>query len=297
MKKSLLAIAMVCGMSATYAQDLTSKKGEPILPETGDWAIAFDAVPFLNYAGRMLSNAGATSPNATWTDSNTMTIMGKMFKDEKTAYRAMVRIGYGTDTYKGMVGANGATPPTFPALPQQVEDKAKVSSHAIVLGAGMEMRRGKTRLQGFYGADAMLIKAGTKYSYEYGNAMDATYTNPASTNFQGQTGQSNLNVGSYVGRATEIKTGSMFGFGVRGFIGAEYFIFAKMSIGAEYGWGLGISKSGKGEITYQANNGGNPSDITEETQGSSNWGFDTDISKWWSPFGSSNGNLFLALHF
>ncbi len=32
MKKSLTLLAFVLGMSGAFAQDLTSKKGEPILP-------------------------------------------------------------------------------------------------------------------------------------------------------------------------------------------------------------------------------------------------------------------------
>jgi hypothetical protein len=43
MKKSVFMIALAFGVSSAFAQDLTSKKGEPILPEAEDWAISMDA--------------------------------------------------------------------------------------------------------------------------------------------------------------------------------------------------------------------------------------------------------------
>ena len=49
MKKSILAVAVLLGTSATFAQDLTSKKGETYLPESGDWSISIDATPLLGY--------------------------------------------------------------------------------------------------------------------------------------------------------------------------------------------------------------------------------------------------------
>jgi hypothetical protein len=56
MKKSLTLLALVLGMSGAFAQDLTSKKGEPFLPEAGDWGLGIDANPFLEYAGNFFGN-------------------------------------------------------------------------------------------------------------------------------------------------------------------------------------------------------------------------------------------------
>ena len=60
MKKSITILAFAFGITGAFAQDLTSKKGEPILPEAGDWAIGIDATPFLNYAGNFF---GKTTNN------------------------------------------------------------------------------------------------------------------------------------------------------------------------------------------------------------------------------------------
>ena len=71
-----------------------------------------------------------------------------------------------------------------------------------------------------------------------------------------------------------------FGIGVRGFIGAEYFIFPKIAIGAEYGWGIGYQMSGKGKQTVESINAGTTiGEVETETAGSSKFGFDTDINQ------------------
>ena len=62
MKKRVLLVASIFAATFTFAQDgaeLTSKKGETILPEAGDYAIGFNAAPFLNYAGNLFSSAGS----------------------------------------------------------------------------------------------------------------------------------------------------------------------------------------------------------------------------------------------
>ena len=61
MKKSVLALALAFGVTTAFAQDLTSKKGEPILPEAGDWGISTDATPFLNYAGNFFGKSAFNS--------------------------------------------------------------------------------------------------------------------------------------------------------------------------------------------------------------------------------------------
>ena len=160
MKKSVLLLAAAFGVSGAFAQDLTSKKGEPFLPEAGDWSIGIDAAPFLNYAGQMLSNAGASAPTFGFNNGSfNNVIQGKMFKDEKTAYRAGIRLGFGGSKSVNEVAklyADPAAAPTsyaFPSEAEVVENERKWSSRNIALTGGMEMRRGKTRLQGFYGGE------------------------------------------------------------------------------------------------------------------------------------------------
>lgn len=266
-----MALALiVTGVIAQETGGMTSKKGEAILPEADDWALSIDAVPVMNYLGNMLNgNLGNASPSFGYPNAP-LAITGKMFKDEKTAYRAMIRLGFGSTNMNNYVDDNINT--TDPNV--MVSDSWKASYNNIVLGGGIEMRRGKTRLQGFYGGMLMFGIGGGKNTYTYGNAFSSTNTTPTST-----TSWSPITATSAASRTTESKAGSTFNLGLRGFIGAEYFIFPKMAVGCEFGWGLGMSSTGEGEVTTEAWDpvGLAAKKTTSKTGKSSKFGLDTDV--------------------
>src|SRR5207244_777195 len=57
-------------------------------------------------------------------------------------------------------------------------------------------------------------------------------------------------------RIIDISDGFLFGFGVNGFLGAEYFFAPKMSLSAEYSWGLLYATTGEATATYETWTGG-----------------------------------------
>ncbi len=321
MKKSIALVAMAFGVTSAFAQDLTSKKGEPFLPEAGDYAIAIDATPFFSYAKSFIgAGVGASSPSWNFATNN-MTIWGKMYKDANTAYRAGVRLGFGSQSSRNnvtdLLNAQTNTVVTFPDQDVMVENKMKQSQTRVGLTAGIEKRKGKTRLQGFYGAEVGISFSSDKNKYTYGNALAAT--NAASTTvnvnaadefFDPTTGLSMGNVGTpgiqgLIGNArqTEMKSGAAFGIGVRAFVGAEYFMFPKISIGGEFGWGLGFNMQGKSKTTWEAIGQSNAAgsvattgSTTIEGAKSSSFGIDTDNMT--GVFGAMPaGTIRLALHF
>lgn len=281
---------MAFGMSAAFAQEgLTSKKGEPYLPESGDWALGIDAAPVLNYFGAFLSNAGAAAP--TWgysTGNQPLTITGKYFTDAKTAYRAMVRIGFGSTKTTGYNNDDTYTGTSINK--PQVTDTKKASYNNITLGAGLEMRRGKTRLQGYYGGMLMFGFGGSSNTYTYGNAITKTDNTPTRTDYGDG---NNIGGGEW---ATTKKMGSTFMLALRGFIGAEYFIFPKIAVGAEFGWGLGLKSTGDGQTDSEAWDpaGSTVATKNKKTGGTSTFGLDTDIN---SSMMMPTGMLTLNLHF
>ena len=100
MKKSILAVAVLIGTSATFAQDLTSKKGEAFLPEAGDWAISIDATPLLGYVQGIFGSNGSSAAGS-WSFLNgNNTITGKYFATDDMAYRGGINIGFSTVTDK-----------------------------------------------------------------------------------------------------------------------------------------------------------------------------------------------------
>ncbi|MFM7054774.1 MAG: hypothetical protein ACKOX7_08535 [Bacteroidota bacterium] len=233
MKKTVLMIACALATTVVSAQDMNSKKGTPILPASGDWSIGIDASSLLDYAGNLMNGSNSAFV-FDW--QNPGVITGKMMKDDNTAYRVGVRLGFGSNT-------EGSGDTTSGAL-----SETKVSGNDINLSAGLQMYRGQGRLKGYYGAEAGLGLSGAKTTYSYnGNAS--------------------------AGSTLEEKAGSTFGLAIRGFIGVEYFFAPKMSISGEYGWGLGLSSTGEGETKTADGSGGSDSSKTGK---SSSFGIDTD---------------------
>src|SRR5689334_347325 len=218
MKKLFLSLALASAVAfASNAQDMTSKKGVPILPEANDWSIGFDATSLIQYFGN-LANGNTNNNNSTLGPQQNLTLVGLMVKDESTSYRAKVRIGLGSTSQEGAV-ADSTTTPT------KVETS---NGFNLTLGAGIQKNRGKGRLRGIYGAELDIMVGG-------GTDVKNTYTEPVPA--------------VAMSHVTEIKGGSTFGVGLNGFIGAEFFFAPKMSLSAEYGWGLNFSSTGEGETT------------------------------------------------
>lgn len=311
MKKRALLFALLLSGTAftTNAQtEAVSNKNDVVMtPEADDWAISVDATPFLNYFGNMLSSAGNSAPTANYANGLPWAIRGKMFVDENTAYRVGVRLGFGSTTMSAMVddySDNMSTPPTYPTMPAEVEDTYKAGYNGIVLTGGMEMRRGKTRLQGYYGGELLFGMSGTSGSYTYGNAIN---TNTDATRVDGAVGTGSATDWGSNGtfdyafndaRITSEKASAMT-IGLRGFIGAEYFIIPKMSLGFEYGWGLGLQSS-KTSTTYEALGNNGTSDViaefTDESKASS-FAIDSDIMNNATGLLGGSGSINLTFHF
>jgi len=228
---TILATCALMAPLAASAQ-MTSKKGTAILPESGDWSIGIDATAPITYFGNMLNGGTNSTPSFSFTNGSNV-ITGKMMKDANTAYRVGLRLGFTSNSDKAASPATGALSET------------KETRNNIGLSAGIQKYRGKGRLQGIYGAEAMIGLSGHKIEKSYNGT-------PAD------------------GSQLTDKDGSTFEFGVRGFIGVEYFFAPKMSLGGEFGWGLGLASKGNGEATYQG------ASSPTKTNSQSAFGIDTD---------------------
>lgn len=262
----LAALFITIGLQAQ--SQLVSKKGVPILPEAGEYMIGIDATPFFSYFGNMFNgNMANSSPNFGFTATTPLSIYGKYMVDEKTAYRGIFRIGYTSYKEKAFIIEDGQTAPADPN--KVVEDAAKNSQTHITLGAGLEKRRGKGRLQGIYGGQLLFSINTNKDTYTYGNDFSATNINPSRTNF-----------GSNAGWVLTDKTGTNFGVNLQAFVGVEYFFAPKMSISGEFSYGLIFSNTGNGEIETESwDVPGNVVETTiSKTAGDSFFGFDTGVT-------------------
>jgi len=224
MKKSLFLLFASFSFIAANSQNLTSKKGEAYLPEKGDWAISVNADGIFRWVGNIANN---TSNNAAPSVSEVLdaTFVGKRFTSDKTAIRyiAGVVISNSTETAEAAGNTN----------------KLSETNFGLTAGIGKEWRRGKTRLQGYYGADALL---------------QISSSSEKETNSKSGVGLKELKSTSGLG----------LGIGANGFIGAEYFLFPKMAIGAQYEAGFIVSLEGAGKTTATPWSGS-----ATETKGSS----------------------------
>lgn len=278
MKKIVLFAAALFAVSAVSAQtgEITSNRGENWLSQDGDWAITFDAAPLLNYAGNLFNNGNNSNVMAMnnmiasrgyqYSDDGAgralnvggVVIGGKKLIDANTAYRGQVRLGFGSHKETDLVSTIPATDPV-----SYVDNVKKFNFMGIDLGVGLEKRVGSTRVVGVYGAMFDIGFGSAKTTYEYGNAL--SNNNPDGTH-----------------RPTEEKLGSTMGLGLRAFAGIEWFCAPKISLSAEYSWG--VSMSSKGHTTtstewWDPANGGSVK--TESTDGGTkenDFGIDTGIS-------------------
>ena len=207
MKKIILTAAAVFAFSFANAQDLTSKKGEPYLPEAGDWGISFNADNLFKYVGNAFSGDNNTNEIGAVSNSNASgSFTGKKFKTANQADRYTVGFQLSNNSATNVAGA-----------------KTVDTDLNLEVGIGKEWRRGKTRLQGFYGYDLI---AGL-------NLIDS----------------------EKIGSAAAVKQGVGFNLGAQGFLGAEYFIFPKMAIGASYTYGVNIGIQGSASGSKEKSSG------------------------------------------
>lgn len=265
MKKTVLFAAALFTVTAASAQtgEITSNRGENWLSQDGDWGLTFEATPLLNYAGNLFNGSGANggvalnalNPSANAAFGSGVVIGGKKLIDANTAYRAKLRIGFGSNKSTELVSDMAATTPTF------VEDVTKVGFTAIDLGFGLEKRVGSSRIVGVYGAELGFGIGGSKTTYEYGNTLD--------------------NTGS---RITEEKNGSIMSIGLMAFAGVEWFVAPKVSLSGEYTWGLAMRSNGTPSTSFERVSGdtaptsieGTPNDgIADKT---SSFSLDTGVS-------------------
>jgi hypothetical protein len=235
MKKLITLLVAALLIMQGYAQNEQSnnkkpvnKKGVPILPEKGDIAVGIDMVPFLNFIGNIANQTTNNSYNGQFLSSGN-TFYGKYFLSDNMAVRGRVGLSNRTYTRKNYVQDDAALQ-NNPSSTNQVIDEQKHVAHQYLIGAGIEKRRGKGRLQGFFAAEVNLAFGSRKNTYTYGNEYSQFNQYPTTTFFG-----SNITAN---GRLLEEKGESYFGVGLAGFLGIEYFIMPNIALGSEVGWGI-----------------------------------------------------------
>ena len=163
------------------------------------------------------------------------------------------------------------------------------------IAVGYEWRRGSKRLQGFWGGQAILAYSNSKHFFGYGNTITEINQDPSQyddfNNWDFSVTQPTLeNIGNN-SRLLMQSDGRSWTYGLGGFVGVEYYIAPKISIGCEMSLNLLWTTGGK---KYQKSERFNPdfNRVEENTRwtGKSDSGF---------RFGTENigTSLFVAFSF
>ncbi len=224
-----MVLVALLAVTSINAQDLKGKNGQPILPEAGDIGLGFNAIPLLNWFGNSFNgstNNNNAGTNKFFSNFGTSVIMGKYMLSESSAIRANFGFNFNSFSDNEYVFDDAAVNDPL----AMVVDTRITTSGNYVLAGGYEMRRGSGRIQGYFGADAMFSLTENYSEYRYGNGYATSNAVPTSTNWVG-----NVNAD---GSRDVSASNTTFGIGLRPFVGVEYFVAPKMSIGAEFGWTL-----------------------------------------------------------
>lgn len=251
MKKIFLVIVIASLSAASIAQPLTTKNGSYILPQAGDWSIGADASPFLEFVGNMFNGTlEQSSPNWDFVSSGPeLTLFGKYCVTDGKFYRARLRLACLSDRQHFVVTNKRFDMDTVLFNDEYLTDKTKTTTTNVNLAGGIEFRKGRGRVQGYCGPELWIGYESSKTTNEFANPTDSDMTalSGAIFNYTAIPGA----ISAQGKRITEIKNGSTFSFGVRGFVGVECFFAPKISLGGEFGWGIGISRTGQGETTTE----------------------------------------------
>lgn len=300
MKKVMFFISALLLSTSTFSQD-----DKVYGPEAEDWALSIDATPFLNYFGNFIGGEDANAA-PTWDFLTTnQQITGKYFVSSDMAYRGSVRFGFANNSMVNNVIDRSIDPadyPDYPELPSQVENKMSTRMVNVGLSGGIEWRKGEGRLQGYYGGELGISFSSQSVNYEYGNELTLPDDdNPVAVDTDDEfAGADNVDTDPFgnPSRVLESKSGASFGVGARGFIGAEYFILPKFSIGGEFGLGLFVQSLGSSYLSEESIGvvDGDPTLGVVEREGGSavNFGLDADSNN--TVFGPA-GTLRLTFHF
>jgi hypothetical protein len=260
MKKIFTIMCAFLLAISVSAQSWTDRwTDDSYLPEDGNWSIGFDATSSLNYFGNLF-NSSATAPTAGYVEGFEQTIYGKLMTSNVEAWRVRAGLNMHKAVDNEDVQDNSSSDPDA-----MVTNKNSIGNTNINLWFGKEYRKGNTRLQGVYGAEAGLGISSATEKNDYGNSAE-----------YGGTGM------------IEDKSGMNLGVMLRGFIGFEYFMMPRISIGGEYGWGFSYKSMGGGSTTNLSWDGATSNENTTDNANDSEIGFMND---------NATGSLVLRMYF
>lgn len=261
-------------------------------PKKGDFGLAFDAVPMMNFALNAVNIFGDTGQQAAglvnWPQGfeNTITLKYMMSDNLgiRTLFGANVLDRTSSTFYPHPIDV--ADPEILPGDEIEIEDKLHESTSGFWLGGGFEFRDTLyERLQGYGGMLAVFGMSGSSSNTQYGWAYD---TDAADFGV----------IGEGTTRPLKTDSGLTSWFSARAFVGVEFFVLPQVSLGAEYGLSMTFASKGRGMTTTEVWRAEDNKAEIEEEEGSSSGSnvlVSPDIGNAMGAEGQ--GSLFLSVYF
>ncbi|MDR1121657.1 MAG: hypothetical protein LBM08_12165 [Dysgonamonadaceae bacterium] len=289
--KRIIIAAFLCLSTLSFiaAQEVEQRrkpvvnaKGIPYLPEAGDFALGIDASPFLEYLGNFFNQAGTNHAPTFGTEFG---VYGKYFLEDNQAVRAKLNLKFAKESYKQTVPNDYERLVNHTNVGATGIDTQNKFDNEVLLNIGYEFRRGKGRVQGFYGADLLLGYGSTKETYNYANPITSVNQAPSSYDFKSNS------LDHLSKRTLENKNPYNFMIGAGAFVGVEYFITPSISMGGEVNFNFCYSISGQSEITSERFLGDGVQESKHRERDASDSAFKTGL------FTEPAGSLFVMFHF
>ena len=230
MKKILILFLILCNISSFAQVELVKNKNEKlILPLEGEIGLGVNAIPLLNWLGNSFNNTADNlyaNQNKLYNANGVPVVLLKYMKTNTLVYR----FSFGYSNFSGIdnqyvLDDASNSPDIF------LVDSRKTSYKILSLGVGFEKRKGRGRIQGFYGAEARYqSNIVVNDTYSYGNNLTISNQNPTTFDW------STSSVVNLQNRVLETRGGNSFSLGIRPFIGVEVFVMPQISFGTEFGW-------------------------------------------------------------
>lgn len=238
-------------LAEEQTEPLRGKNGQLILPKKGNIGLSVNIVPLFHWLGNSFNGNIVNlyaSENKFFNILGSSVIMGRWMTSDKNAFR--IALGFGHNHLYDKRHYN-----------DQIVDTRAGSIGSYVLNIGAERRVGKGRLQGYYGIDFIVgLKTVGANTYTYGNSYSPSNPSPASTNWGN-------NIPSISSRVLTEDTKVTLSTGIRPFVGVEYFLAPKISIGAEFGGSFIYSGTFRAKQTVEVYTGAASSVVREQYTG------------------------------
>jgi len=239
-----MTLALVLGFSA-MAQD--KAKADRFQPKAGDWSIGLSINPMAASGFKYQPGTGefigayieglAGNPEQMYIVGQPVTSFRyKRFITDKFAVKASLGFSGSSNTYKEYVSSDLAVWKDANSQ-EQVVDKAKANLGGGSLAIGVEGNLGKGALRFVYGLELVYSMGAGTMNFEYGNAF-APYNSYAPTTMGMAAKDGSLNeykdekLGiAWARPAVRNEIGLVQQVGLLFELGAEYFVYDRMSIG------------------------------------------------------------------